>query len=503
MVATKKELAREFGLLIAELRARDFKKEDVKKVEDAWEFTRLAHTGQKRLTGDAFASHPLAVAKILSSWNLDATTIVAGLLHDTIEDGGAKRQDLVKEFGEDVAILVDGVTKVTHLKLKGSTEEFFTENLRKMILVMAKDLRVVLVRLADRLHNMQTLSALPKDKQKRKSLETLEIYAPLAERLGIGEIKGQLEDLAFPYAYPVEYKNLLEKSKQQYKEAEKHIKKMKRTLLTQLAKEEVRATINGREKHLYSLWKKLQRPGIDGDFEKIHDIVALRILTNTVAECYTALGVVHATYKPVPLIGISDFIAQPKPNGYRSIHTKVFGPGERIVEVQIRTHQMHEEAEFGIAAHWNYSLAKSKGVRDEVLEKEGVKSDQNRLSWVKQLVDWQQIMTDTEEYLQAVKFDALSHRNFVFSPKGDVFDLPRGATPVDFAYQIHTDIPKSIAGAKVNGKMVPLDYHLKSGDVVEIIKSKNPKGVNKDWLNFVKTTTAKREIKRYLYGKRK
>lgn len=503
MIVSNKDLTKQFNSLVGELKSKDFKKGDIDKIRKTWEFAKLAHTGQKRLTGDAFVSHPLAVAKLLLSWNLDATTIMAGLLHDTIEDGGAKREDLIDEFGEDVTVIVDGVTNVTQLKLKGSMEEFFTENLRKMILVMAKDLRVVLVRLADRLHNMQTLAPLPKEKRVRISLETLEVYAPLAERLGIGEIKGQLEDLAFPYVYPGEYKKLLEKSKEQYKEAEAHIKKMRRTLLTQMAKEGVRATINGRKKHLYSLWRKLQRPGIDGDFDKINDIVALRVITKTIPECYTALGVVHSTYKPVPLIGISDFIAQPKPNGYRSIHTKVFGPGERFVEVQIRTQEMHEEAEFGIAAHWSYSLAKSKGTRDEVLEHEGIQNSSSRLSWVKQLVDWQQTMNDTEEFLQAVKFDALSHRNFVFSPKGDVYDLPRGATPVDFAYQVHTDIPKSITGAKVNGKMVPLDYKLKSGDVVEIVKSKNPKGPNKDWLEFVKTTTAKREIRRFLYGKKK
>jgi GTP pyrophosphokinase len=245
----------------------------------------------------------------------------------------------------------------------------------------------------------------------------------------------------------------------------------------------------------------LERPGIEWDFDRINDIVALRILVDTVAQCYTALGVVHSLYKPVPYIGISDFIAQPKPNGYKSIHTKVFGPGGRIVEVQIRTRKMHEEAEYGIAAHWSYSLAKSKGVADERLEKRGVLVDRKRLSWVKQLVEWQKQIGDTGEFIKAVKFDALSHRNFVFSPKGDVFDLPKGATPVDFAYAVHTELGKAIAGAKVNGKMVSLDYKLQSGDVVEIIKSKLPKGPSHNWIDFVKTTTARREIAKYLRRK--
>jgi GTP pyrophosphokinase len=403
-------------------------------------------------------------------------------------------------FGEDVALLVDGVTKVTTLELKGSREEEFTENLRKMILVMAKDLRVVLVRLADRLHNMQTLYALSEEKQKKVAGETLEIYAPLAERLGIGEVKGRLEDLAFPYLYEKEQKKVEKEAKIPFKRAEEHIKKMKRTLLRKLVDEDIRAEIHGRKKYLYSLWRKLERPEIDWDFDKINDIVALRIIVNDIAECYVALGIVHNIYKPVPSIGVSDFIAQPKPNGYRSIHTKVFGPKGRIVEVQIRTKEMHEEAEYGIAAHWSYAMAKAKGAKEEELGK-GITVSEDRLSWVKQLVDWQNQMTDKEEFMKAVKFDALTHRNFVFSPEGDVYDLPRGATPVDFAYTVHTELGNSIAGAKVDGRMVPLDYQLKSGEVVEILKSKSPKGPTHNWIDFVKTTAARREINKYLRKK--
>ena len=365
---------------------------------------------------------------------------------------------------------------------------------------MAKDLRVVLVKLADRFHNMRTLSALPVNKQKENAIETLEIYAPLAERVGVGEIKGQLEDLAFPFVYPKEYKKTVEKSKTHYKEVEKYIEKMRRILLKKLAEEDIKAKIDGRKKHLYSLWNKLNRPEINWDFDKIHDVVAMRIVVDSISQCYTALGVVHGTYRPVPSIGISDFIAQPKPNGYRSIHTKVFGPGRRIVEIQIRTNKMHEQAEYGIAAHWAYGDAKNMGVKDVLLQAGGIKADTSKLLWVKELIKWQNEITDSKEFLEAVKFDALRHRNFVFSPMGDVYDLPDGSTPVDFAYAVHSNFGNFVKGARADGKMVPLDYKLKSGQVVEILKAKTP-NVNADWLGFVVTTIAKREIKKYVYGK--
>jgi len=494
----KSKLDREFDQLLSIIEGYDTRVNG-QKVRKAWKFAKLAHTGQLRLTGDPYSSHALGTAKILSNWKLDETTIIAGFLHDSIEDGGATRDDLVSEFGEDVAVLVDGVSKVSHLKLRSSQKEGFIENLRKMFLAMAKDLRVVLVKLADRLHNMQTLSPLPPEKQRRIARETLEIYAPLAERLGMGHVKGQLEDLAFPYVFPEEYKKVELESKPYYKKAEKYIQKMKRTLLKKLAEEGIKAEIHARKKHLYSLWRKLERPGIDWDFEKIHDIVALRILVDTTVQCYTALGIVHNLFKPIPYVGISDFIAQPKPNGYRSIHTKVFGLKGKQVEVQIRTKVMHEEAEFGLAAHWAYSDVKRVGkVHDNVLEKVGVSASAERLSWVRQLADWQKEITDAKEFLRAVKFDALGHRNFVFSPNGDVFDLPMGATPVDYAFAVHTDLGNFIKGAKVDGKIVPLDYKLKSGQVVEILKSKNSKKPNNDWLDFVVTTTAINQIKKSL-----
>lgn len=467
------------------------------KIKSAWEFTQLAHTGQKRFSGEDYAEHPYEIASILASWKLDDDAIIAGLLHDTIEDGGAEREDIVALFGEDVALLVDGVTKVGELRFKKYTEDHFTENLRKMILYMARDIRVVLIKLADRLHNMRTLVAVKSEKRGRIARETLEIYAPLAERLGMGSVKGELEDLAFRFAYTKDYEKLVLESKTYYKEAEEHIKKMKHVLLRHLAEEKIEARVHGRKKHLYSLWNKLKRDGEKvWDFDKIHDIVALRIIVDSPAHCYSALGIVHAHYKPVPNIGISDFIAQPKPNGYQSIHTKVFGPDKRIVEVQVRTEEMHEQAEYGVAAHWAYAQAKTSGASNEMLNK-GVAVEKEKLSWVKQLVEWQKEFTNSKDYLSAVKFDGLNHRNFVFSPKGDVYDLPRGATPVDFAFTVHTSLGGFIGSAKVNGKLVPLDYKLKSGDVVEIIKSKKPNGPHRSWLDFVVTTVARREIEKH------
>ena len=473
-------------------------KKDLIKIEKAWELAKLAHSDQKRMAGEPFVSHPLEVAKILAEWKLDSTSIIAGLLHDTVEDGGATQEDIQKEFGREVSMLVDGVTKVTCLRLKGSRETNFVENLRKLILVMAKDLRVVLVKLADRLHNMRTIEALPKEKQRENAQETLEIYAPLAERLGIGEVKGELEDLSFPCVYPDEYRKVKKESKLFYKKAELHIKKMKRAIMLGLAKEGIKAEVHARKKHLYSLWRKLERKGIDWDFNEIKDIVALRIIVNSVPQCYKSLGLIHGLYKPVPHIGITDFIAQPKPNSYRSIHTKVFGPEGRMVEVQIRTQQMHQQAEFGVAAHYGYSEAKSKGAKDAVLEAEGIKTPEEKLAWIKELVKWQNEFTDSKDFLEAVKFDALGHRNFIFSPNGDVYDLPAGATPIDFAYTVHTDLGNYIKCARVNGKISPLSRKLVSGDIVEIVKVKSPRKPNKDWLDFVKTTIARREIKKRL-----
>lgn len=466
---------------------------DVALLKKAYKFADAAHFGQKRASGKKYITHPLAVAKILADWKMDNYSLVAGLLHDTVEDGAARKDDIQEEFGPTVAALVDGVTKVGEIKLRGSTEEEFVENLRKMFLAMAKDLRVVVIKMADRLHNMETLQFLPEEKQKLISKETLEVYAPLAERLGMGEVKGILEDLAFPYLFPDDARWLVGYSHQAYKEAEEHVAEAKKKLLRALSEESITAEVHGRKKHLYSLYRKLQRPEIDKDISQINDLVALRILVPTIEHCYSALGVVHKIYRPVPALGISDYIAQPKPSGYRSIHTKVFGPKGRIIEIQIRTFEMHEEAEFGIAAHWYYSLAKSGGATKEQLD-EGVFAPAEKLSWVKQLAYWQEEITDHQEFMQNLKFDALSHRIFVFTPKGDVKDLPTGSTPIDFAYAVHSEMGDRAIGAKVNGKIVPFSYQLHSGDVCEVLLSKEPRKPNVDWLEFVVTSLAKKEI---------
>lgn len=469
---------------------------DIGLIEKAYQFASLVHEGQKRLSGDDFMTHPLAVAQALTDWRLDSHSIASGLLHDVVEDGGVKLESVEKKFGKEITLLVDGVSKIGEIKLRGSKEEEFVENLRKMIVVMAKDLRVVLIKLADRYHNMQTLSPLPPEKQKRIARETLEVYAALAERLGIGEMKGLLEDLAFPYVFPEDYQWVKKYSVPYFKEANEYIKKLKREVLKTLAEKGIRAQVHGRAKHLYSLYKKLCRPEINKDFKKIYDLMALRIIVKTVEQCYATLGIIHELYKPVPAKGISDFIAQPKPNGYRSIHTTVFGPGGRITEVQIRTEEMHQQAENGIAAHWFYGKKKQDGLSDKELER-GFFAPDEKMAWVKELVAWQKEITDSQEFIDSLKFDALKHRNFIFSPKGDVFDLPVGATPVDFAYAVHTDLGDSCCGAKVDGKLASLNYKLKSGQVVEIVKDKKKKGPSRDWLNFVLTRLAKNQIAKH------
>lgn len=470
---------------------------DVEIIQKAWEMADIAHAGQFRLSGEPYIHHPTLVAKTLVNWNLDTTTIVAGLLHDTVEDTTVTSADLVSEFGPEVARIVEGVTKVTDIHLKGSTNERFVENLRKMIFVMAKDLRVVLVKLADRTHNMRTIQYLSPEKRLINSKETLEIYAPLAERLGMGNVKGELEDLAFPYVYPAQYERLLVDTKNIYKDSEAYIEKFKRHLLTLVSTQIPNATISVRRKHLYSLYRKLQRPEIDGDITKIHDIVAARILVNSLEQCYVALGLVHGKFHPVPYLGIRDFIATPKPNGYRSIHTRIFGPEGKILEIQIRTYDMHHEAEMGIAAHWQYSEKKSTGASDTQLEK-GIISPAKKLSWVKQLLAWQTQIADHEEFLNSLKFDAFQNRILAFSPMGDVYDLPRGAVALDFAYAVHTKLGHHAIGAKVNNKMASLDSVLRDGDLVEILIDRKHPQPKQKWLEYVVTTAARHSISKAL-----
>lgn len=469
-------------------------RENLTVIPKAYEFAQTLHQGQKRLSGEDFISHPIAVAKMVADWRLDPEAIAASLLHDVVEDTPTPIEKIKKNFGEEVANMVDGVTKIGNLNLGISEDEEFVENLRKLIVVMAKDLRVVLIKLADRYHNLQTLYVFPEEKQKRIARQTMDIYAPLAERLGLGEIKGKLEDLSFSYLEPEEYRWVVGYSSKLIKESSAYLEKAKKYLLKKLSDHKLKAEISIRTKHIYSLYTKLNRLEIDRDINKVYDLHALRILVDTIEQCYLALGVVHQYFKPVPAKGVSDFIAQPKPNGYRSVHTTVFALG-KILEIQIRTRQMHEEAENGIAAHWYYSLKKSSGLSYSKIEA-GFFAPAEKMSWVKELVRWQSEIANSQEFVESLKFDALQHRIFVYSPKGAVFDLPFGATPVDFAYAVHSQLGDSCIGAKVDGKLVSLDFKLKSGQIVEILVNKNKSKPSRDWLKFVVTKKAIDKLKK-------
>ena len=472
---------------------------DLDFVHKAFDFAKLAHAGEKRISGIETIWHPLETAIILAEWKMDLATVTAGLLHDTVEHGAATREDILSEFGAEILELVDGITKVSQIKIGGSDDEYFVENLRKMFLAIAKDLRVVFLRLAERIDNLKSLKYLPEGRRTDFAKNSLEIYAPLAERMGMWEAKTEIEELAFPFAKPQEYIRTKTLYQSTYKNAERKVIEMKEVIKKSLKEAGIDARILGRKKTLYSLLNKLKRHEIDWDIKKMYDIVALRIITKTISDCYEAMGILHNIYKRVPRLEIRDYIAQPKPNGYRSIHTNVFGPSNYIAEVQIRTGEMHEEAERGPAAHWQMTILKSSGKLDSKAVDEGKWSvTDEKLNWVKQLAEWQKEVKNSEEFLKAVKFDALSRRIFVFTPKGDVYDLPENATPVDFAYTVHTDLGQHLKLAKVDGKIVPLDYKLQNGQVVEVTKSKEKRKPNHDWLDFVVTTLARREIKKKL-----
>jgi GTP pyrophosphokinase len=418
---------------------------------------------------------------------LDDPSIAAALLHDVVEDTEVEMATIVQEFGEEVARLVEGVTKLRRLQFHTFRQEQ-VENLRKVLVAMAQDVRVILIKLADRLHNLRTLDPLPEEKRKATALETLQIYAPIAHRLGIWRIKWELEDLAFKHLDPVAYRELARKVEKKRSERVHLIEKAIQQLQRALAEAGLEATVQGRPKHLWSIYQKMQREGVDID--RIYDLIALRVIVNTEAECYLALGVVHKLWAPLPGM-FTDYIAKPKPNGYQSLHTKVVGPDGEIMEVQIRTWEMHRNAEYGIAAHWRY-----KEVGDEPQRKPDA-LDQ-ALAWLRELMEMNRDIRDASEFTRSVIGDLFRDQVFVFTPKGDVIDLPKGSTPIDFAYRIHTEIGHRCIGAKVNGKLVPLDYQLQTGDVVEIITSKHPKGPSPDWLRFVKTSLARNRIKRYL-----
>jgi guanosine-3',5'-bis(diphosphate) 3'-pyrophosphohydrolase len=465
-------------------------------IQRAVSFAKEAHKGQKRKSGEDFLTHPLHVAHTLTRLNLDYETVVAGILHDVLEENpGITREQIAHEFNENIARLIEGVTNLKEVDFVG--EQAFAENFRKMVLATARDIRVVLIKLADVLHNVHTLGALPEERRKRYAREVLEIYAPLAERLGIGELKGELEDAAFPHVYPEEYKALTAQADKLLKENKKYIEKLKPTVLALLKKEGVEPlSLHARVKHLYSLWKKLNR--YEGDWSKVYDLVALRIIVHSVQDCYSALGALHKAWTPLPG-RIKDYIALPKPNGYRSLHTTIFTDPGKITEVQIRTEEMHYEAELGVAAHWAYK----EGVRVRSGNPaKGQGPIRKHLRWIEQLGEWQKTQPDSAEFLESLKIDFFKNRIFVFTPKGDVIDLPDGATPVDFAYAVHSDLGEHCMLARVNGKAVALDTALSHNDIVEIVTNKKQKP-SRDWLTFVKTSKARGKIRDALRKQKK
>lgn len=465
-------------------------------LKKAADFANLSLAGKKRFSGEDVVDHCLRVEEIL--WKLkvrDPLTLAVALLHHSVTDGAATLEDIRKELGDDVALMMESVERLHIIKLKPVSEEEFSEQLRKMFLVLAKDLRVVLVKLADISDNLTTLQYLPQAKKVEVARETLEVFAPLAERLGMGELRSQMQDLAFMHLYPKEYQWVRSYARNDLDKLGKTLLKIKGKLMVVFQKEGIEAEIQSRVKHTYSLYTKLLRPEINKDLTKIYDLIALRVITKSTEDCYKVLDSVLQLFKPVPG-PISDYIAHPKPNGYRSIHLRVFGPGGLPFEIQIRSLRMHEEAEYGLAAHWNYAEKKESGLSDEKIS-QGLAASAEKLEWVKKLSEWQKEIGDDSEFLKTVKTDLFGERIFCFTPKGDVKDLPAGATPIDFAYHVHTGMGNLVTGAKVNGKVVSLDTKLKNGDAVEISLSKDPhKKPSRDWLGFVVTTLAKRQIKK-------
>ncbi len=453
----------------------------------AYHFSQEAHKTQTRNSGEPYFNHLFAVGCNLARMNADPTTIAAGLLHDVLEDTSVTEENLAQEFGEEILFLVQGVTKLGHLKYKGVIRH--AESLRKFFIASAHDIRVVIIKLADRLHNISTLEHISKDKQQRIAIETLEIYARLADRLGMGNIKSQLEDKAFPYAYPEEFKKVTTLLKDYTSYTEPHLAQVAATLKEELTILEADVTrLDYRVKHLYSLWQKLKQN--DYDITKIYDILALRILVPTVSDCYHALGIIHGLYKPLPG-RFKDYIALPKPNGYRSLHTTVFDGAGEMVEIQIRTESMHHEAEYGISSHVYYKeIGKNK---DEKTTLKNIKKS----DWTKELLEAQKNIDNPEDFLKHLHLDFFEKRVFVYTPKGDVIELPEGSSTIDFAYAIHSDIGNHISGAKINGKMVSIDTRLHRGDVVEIIHTEKQKP-NRKWLDMCKTTFAKHQIRKYL-----
>lgn len=443
------------------------------------------HEGQLRKSGEPYFIHPIAVAIILAQLGMDEATIVGGLLHDVVEDTEYTREMLVNDFGEEVAVLVDGVTKLGSIKFD-TKEEAQAENLRKMFFAMSKDIRVLIIKLADRLHNMRTAEYWSESKQKEKSRETLDIYAPLASRLGIFTVKFELEDTALKYLHPQEYETLKREVSEKREQREKVINSVIERISTNLEQLNLHFDISGRSKHLYSIYKKmvLQNKQLD----EIFDLTAVRVIVDSVKDCYAVLGLVHTMWKPIPR-RFKDYIAMPKPNMYQSLHTTVIGDNGEPFEIQIRTFEMHKVAEYGIAAHWKYKEGKSDSKQN---------NEDLKLAWLRQTLEWQQELNDPKEFMETLKMDLFSSQVFVFTPKGEVIDLPAGSTPLDFAFKIHTDVGCKCVGAKVNGKMVTIDHQLNNGDIVEIVTSSNSSGPSVDWLKIAKSSTARTKIRQFL-----
>lgn len=462
---------------------------DISMIEKAYKVASEAHEGQKRKSGEPYIIHPLCVAIILADLELDKETIVAGLLHDAVEDTWMTYEEVEKEFDSEVALLVDGVTKLGQLSYSADKVEVQAENLRKMFLAMAKDIRVILIKLADRLHNMRTLQYMRPEKQQEKARETMDIYAPIAMRLGISKIKVELDDLSLKYLKPDVYYDLVHKVALRKSEREQFVGAIVKEVKKHMDDANIKAQVDGRVKHFFSIYKKMVNQ--DKTIDQIYDLFAVRILVDTVKDCYAALGVIHEMYKPIPG-RFKDYIAMPKPNMYQSLHTTLIGPNGQPFEIQIRTYEMHRTAEYGIAAHWKYK--ESSDGKAPV-----GKSEEEKLNWLRQILEWQRDMSDNKEFMSLLKndLDLFADSVYCFTPQGDVKTLPSGSTPVDFAYSVHSAVGNKMVGARVNGKLVPIEYEIKNGDRIEIITSQNSQGPSRDWLKLVKSTQAKNKINQW------